>query len=230
MVEAAGGRSTHERPFRPSFRVSAQMWYIAAPAARASCSATSAIVEAASTARAARGGVGEDAGRALADGAVEELDDLEHGHLGGRAGEAVAALDAALGAQDAGAPERGEELLEELDRDLAAAGELGDRHRAAVALAVQLDERAQRVRGLAGDRDHRRRRSYDNGRRGGAGARAKRRAEPAHSTGGADQIQPRSVAIRTAWARSIAPSLPYTLCRCVRTVLVERPSSPAICL
>ena len=56
--------------------------------------------------------------------------------------EAVAALDAALGAQDAGPAQRGEQLLEELDRDVAAAGELGDRHRAGVTEAMELDERA----------------------------------------------------------------------------------------
>ena len=90
-----------------------------------------------------------------AERAVEQLDELEHGDLVGGPGEAVAALDAALGAQDAGAAQRREQLLEELHRDLAAARELGDRDRARVAVAVQLDQRAQRVRRLGGDRDHR---------------------------------------------------------------------------
>ena len=47
----------------------------------------------------------------------------------GLARERVAALDAALGAQQAGAAQDGEELLEELDRDLAPAGQLADRDR-----------------------------------------------------------------------------------------------------
>jgi hypothetical protein len=78
--------------------------------------------------------------------AVEQLDDLEHGHLGGLAGERVAALHAALGAQDAAAAQDREELLEELDRDVAAAGELADRDWAVAAGARELGERAQGVR------------------------------------------------------------------------------------
>ena len=62
------------------------------------------------------------------------------------AGEGVAALDAALGAQQAGAAQDREELLEELDRDVAAAGELGDRDRAVAVHRGELDEGAQRVR------------------------------------------------------------------------------------
>ena len=45
------------------------------------------------------GRVGEDARGLAAEGAVEELDDLEDGDLVRRAGEGVAALHAALGAQ-----------------------------------------------------------------------------------------------------------------------------------
>src|SRR5439155_13005550 len=45
------------------------------------------------------------------------------------------------------------ELFEELDRYLAAARELADRHRS-VAAAAELGERLQRVRRLGGDRDH----------------------------------------------------------------------------
>ena len=56
----------------------------------------------------------------------------------GRAGEGVAALDAALGAQEAGAAEDGEELLEELDGDVAAAGQLTDRDRVVAADAGEL--------------------------------------------------------------------------------------------
>ena len=79
------------------------------------------------------GGVGEDASAPRAERAVEQLDDLEDGDLGGLAGERVAALDAALGAEDAGAAQDGEELLEELDGDVAAAGELADRDRSLAA-------------------------------------------------------------------------------------------------
>src|SRR4051812_26874462 len=68
-----------------------------------------------------RGGVGEDARGVAAERAVEELDDLEDGDLRGLPGEGIAALDAALGAQDARAAQRCEELLEELDGNLAAA-------------------------------------------------------------------------------------------------------------
>ena len=81
-----------------------------------------------------------------AERAVEQLDDLEHGDLvGGSRAKRVAALDAALGAQHAGAAQRREELLEELDRDVAAAGELADRDRAGAAAAAELGERLQRV-------------------------------------------------------------------------------------
>ena len=86
------------------------------------------------------GGVGEDRLGAGAELAVEQLDDLEDGDLGGLAGEGVAALDPALGAQDARPAQDGEELLEELDRDVAAAGQLADRDGAGVA------ERASSVR------------------------------------------------------------------------------------
>ena len=81
------------------------------------------------------GGFGEDALGLGAEAAVEQLDDFEDGDLAGFAGEGVAALDAALGAEDAGAAQDGEELLEELDRDVAAAGELADRDRAGAAAA-----------------------------------------------------------------------------------------------
>ena len=65
---------------------SAQMWYIGAPAARASASATSAIVDSASTDARRPGRVGEDARGAAAHRPVEQLDDLEHGHLARRRG------------------------------------------------------------------------------------------------------------------------------------------------
>jgi hypothetical protein len=82
------------------------------------------------------GGVGEHAGGLVADRPVEQLYDLEHGHLGRRTGEPVAALDATLGAQDARAAEVGEQLLQELDWDLAPTGELGDRYRSAISMVV----------------------------------------------------------------------------------------------
>src|SRR5829696_6745276 len=100
------------------------------------------------------GGLAEDRLRARAELAVEQLDDLEHRDLGRLARERVAALDASLGAQDAGPAQDREELLEELDGDVAAAGELADRDRALAAGPRQLGERAQRVWRLARDRQH----------------------------------------------------------------------------
>src|SRR5205807_3478709 len=64
-------------------------------------------------ARSARG-IREHARGAAANWAVEQLHELEHADLAGLAGEGVAALHAALRAQDPGPPERGEQLLEEL--------------------------------------------------------------------------------------------------------------------
>src|SRR6202162_2079071 len=46
--------------------------------------------------------------------AIEQLDDLEHGHARRIAREAIAALDAALRADHARAPEHREQLLEEM--------------------------------------------------------------------------------------------------------------------
>ena len=91
-----------------------------------------------------------------ADLAVERLDDLEHGDLLRRAGERVAALDAALALQQAVAAQGREQLLEELHRHPAALGDLRDRDRA-LARARELGHRDDRVAGLRGDRDHRRR-------------------------------------------------------------------------
>ena len=87
--------------------------------------------------------------------AVEQLGDLEHGDLGGRAGEQVAALDAALALEDAGAAERREQALEELDGDLArlAISPIGTG--SAAAAPRELGERADRVRRLGRDRQHR---------------------------------------------------------------------------
>ena len=135
------------------------MWYIGARASRASASATSATVVSASAARAARAASANTPVRALADGPVEQLDELEHGDLAGGPGERVAALDAPLRAEDPGPRGRREQLLEELGRDLTPPRELGDRYRPPVAVAVELDQRAQRVGRLGGDRDHGRSRS-----------------------------------------------------------------------
>ena len=70
------------------------------------------------------------------------------------AGERVAALHPALGAQHAGTAQDREELLEELHGDVAAAGQLADRHRSVTAAPAELGEGLQRVRGLGGDGDH----------------------------------------------------------------------------
>ena len=125
-------------------------------------------------------------------------------------GERVAALDASLGLQDPAAAQRGEELLEELDRDVAAAGELSDRDRAVAAAAAELGEGLDGVGRLGRDREHGGRHSREPG--------APERKEPATRAGSpgtsnalgrrAAYSQPRSVARRTAWARSTAPSLP----------------------
>src|ERR1700742_1502361 len=64
-----------------------------------------------------------------ADFAVEGLDDLEDGDLFRRSGEGVAAAHAAVAGEETGAAEGREELLEELLGDVAAFGELFDRHR-----------------------------------------------------------------------------------------------------
>src|SRR2546421_2249861 len=100
------------------------------------------------------GGVAEHALGVGAERAVEQLDELEHRDLRRRAGERVAALDAALRAQHAGAAQDGEELLEELHGDVAAPGQLADRHRPVTAAPAELGEGLQRVRGLGGDGDH----------------------------------------------------------------------------
>src|SRR5690606_41705108 len=76
------------------------------------------------------GGVGPDAAggdRLGAELALEQVDDLEHRHLGRGAGERVAALHAALALEDTRAAQRREQPLEELDGDVAAARQLADR-------------------------------------------------------------------------------------------------------
>ena len=106
------------------------MWYIGATAAWISCSATVTTVASASTVPAAWAASANTPEAPAPERAVEQLDELQHGDLSGWPGEAVAALDAPLGAQDAGAAQRREQMLQELDRDLAPTGQLGDRHRA----------------------------------------------------------------------------------------------------
>ena len=71
-----------------------------------------------------------------------------------RTSERVAPLDPALGAEHAGPSQGGEQLLEELDRDLPPTRELGNRHRPPVTLVMQLDQRVQRIWRFRGDRDH----------------------------------------------------------------------------
>ncbi len=56
---------------------------------------------------------------------VERLDHLEDGDLGRRAGEDEAAARAAAAVHDAGPAQRREELLEELQRDAAGGGDVG---------------------------------------------------------------------------------------------------------
>ena len=139
--------------------------------------------------------------------------------VAGLAGEAVAAVDAPLGADDPGSSQGREQLLEELHRDVPAAGQLADRHRLAVGAARQLGQGQDRVRGLRRDRDHAARSPVRRGisrtnsirpatrpgiaRRPAVARDRRRRLHPAVL-----YSQPRSVAIRTAWARSTAPSLP----------------------
>ena len=131
------------------------MWYIAMPASRVSRSMRSAIVAPCRTARAAAAASPSRALGPAAQRAVEQLDDLERGDLGRVAGEAVAALDAALGGQDPRTAQRREQLLEELHRDVAPSGQLPERHRSVPAGAAQLGEGLQGVGALGGDREHR---------------------------------------------------------------------------
>jgi hypothetical protein len=106
------------------------------------------------TASGGLGRSGEDARRLRAQRAVQELDQLQHGYLVAGPRKAVAALDASLRAQDAGAAQRREQVLQELDGDVTAARQLGDRHRPGAPLTMQLHQRAQGIRRLGGDRDH----------------------------------------------------------------------------
>ena len=74
----------------------------------------------------------------MAHGTIQELDDLQDGDLSARPGEAVAAPHAPLRAKYSGPAQGSEQLLQELHRDLAPAGELGDRHWHRVTVEVKL--------------------------------------------------------------------------------------------
>src|SRR5271166_310993 len=74
------------------------------------------------------GGVGEHAVGVAPERSVQQLDDLEHGDGRGLAGKAIAALDAALRADDPGASEHAKQLLEKLHGHFASARQLADRH------------------------------------------------------------------------------------------------------
>src|ERR1700753_863280 len=86
-----------------------------------------------------------------ADFAVEGLDDLEDGDLFRRARERVAAAHAAVAGEEAGAAQGREELLEELLGDVAACGQLFDRHRPLPGTS-ELRQRDDRIARLRGDR------------------------------------------------------------------------------
>ncbi|MEA2496385.1 MAG: hypothetical protein QOJ29_4296 [Thermoleophilaceae bacterium] len=88
------------------------------------------------------------------EGALERLDHLEHSQLGGRAGERVAALHPALGVQDARAPQRREQSLQELDRDLPAARDLADGYRTTGTAARELGQGPDCIRRLGRDGEH----------------------------------------------------------------------------
>ena len=122
------------------------MWYMPAPASSASRREMSAIVVERKVVQRLHSFLPDAAGllALLADDAVEGLNYLEDGDLVGGLGERVAALRPAVADQDPGTAERREELLEELDRNAPAVGDLADRHWV-VAGARQLRERDHRV-------------------------------------------------------------------------------------
>ncbi len=104
------------------------MWYMLAPDSLASRSITSAIVVCSRDVARCLGGVAEHPFGVATEGSVQQLDHLQHRDLGGLAGEAVATLDAPLRADDPRAAQYREQLLQELDRHLAPASQLADRH------------------------------------------------------------------------------------------------------
>gem|GEM_PF-7115774 len=89
----------------------------------------------------------------VADPPVERLDDIEHRDLVGRAGEAKSTLDAPLRDQQPRSAQGAEQLLEELNRNLAPLGDDRDRDRVAAA-ARQLGHADNRIPRLRRDRDH----------------------------------------------------------------------------
>ena len=131
------------------------MWYIDTPASRTSRSTTSAIVVRSITARAAAAASARTPSASRPNGPSRSSTICRIVTLARLAGERVAALHAALGAQDAAAAQDREELLEELDGDLPPAGEVADRHRGlGAARARELGERLDGVGRLRGDGDH----------------------------------------------------------------------------
>ncbi len=100
------------------------------------------------------GGIAEYTLRVAPERAIEQLDHLEHGYLRSVASEAIAALHAALRANNTGAAQHREQLLEELHGHFATASKLADRHRVGTTSAPELGERGDSVGRLAGNRDH----------------------------------------------------------------------------
>ena len=98
-------------------------------------------------------GSGEDVITVGGERTVEQLNYFEHRYLVGRTRERVAALHATLRAEDAAAPERGYELLKELRRDVAAAGNLADWNRV-IRGPRELGQSRDRVRRLGRNRNH----------------------------------------------------------------------------
>ena len=86
-----------------------------------------------------------DVGAGKTAQAPQQLDQLSDSNSKAVRASAVFAR-AALALQQAGAAEDREELLEELDRDAAGAGELADRDGRLAALAGELGQRLERVR------------------------------------------------------------------------------------
>jgi hypothetical protein len=96
------------------------------------------------------GGVGVGA-----EGAVDGFDDVQEGDLGDGARKEVAAADAALAAEDAGAFQLHEELFELGEREVGPAGDFGDGDGFAVSAdAGETDECAHGDAGFVGDEQH----------------------------------------------------------------------------
>ena len=98
-------------------------------------------------------GIGEDVVAFGSQRAIKQLHDLKHSYRVSGAGERVAALYAALGTKHAAAAQGGDELLEELCRDLSATGDFADRNRL-VGASGQLGQRGDGVGRLGRNRNH----------------------------------------------------------------------------